>query len=70
MLILESMSLTHAISPGPLSVSIFTTSPKEPIRRNIAKVELPSRPSRMEGLFINNMFLKTQRKEKQSLKIV
>jgi hypothetical protein len=24
----------------------------------------------MEGLFINNMFLKTQRKEKQPLKIV
>ena len=30
----------------------------------------PSRPSKLEGLFINNMFLKTQRKEKQPLKIV
>jgi hypothetical protein len=35
-----------------------------------AKEELQSRPSRMERLFINNMFLKTQRKEKQPLKIV
>ena len=35
---------------------------------NIAKVELPSRPSRMEGFFIKNMFLKTQRKENSRLK--
>jgi len=35
---------------------------------NIAKLELPSRPSRMEGFFIKNMFLKTQRKEKSRLK--
>jgi hypothetical protein len=44
--------------------------PKELIRVNIASVGHPCRPSTMEGLFINNMFLKTQRKEKHPLKIV
>jgi hypothetical protein len=51
-------------SSSTLIPSWTKTIPKEPIRENIAKVELPSRPSRMEGLFIKNLFLKTQRKEK------
>ena len=62
---------TYKIATGPASFWRWTTTiPKEPIRENIAKVELPSRPSKVEGLFINNMFLKTQRKKKQPLKIV
>jgi hypothetical protein len=48
----------------------YNTEPKELIRGNIARVGHPCRPSRMEGLFINNMFLKTQKKENQPLKIV
>ncbi|MZH05657.1 MAG: transposase family protein [Nitrospinae bacterium] len=49
------------------SCNIMITT--EPTRENIVRAGRLCRPSRMEGHFINNMFLKTQRREKQPLKI-
>ena len=50
------------------SCNIIITT--ESTRENIARAGRLCRPSRMEGHFINNMFLKTQRRENSHLKSV